>query len=65
MTQFEIHTITPYEEDLGVMIFENGETAVFQSEKLAQRVADGMNEIRRTKGCGIARHEYVVVKKEI
>ena len=64
MTQFEIHTISTYEEDLGVMVFENGETAVYQSEKIAQRVADGMNEMRRTKGCGIAKHEYVVVRKE-
>lgn len=61
---FEIHIITSMDEDLGTMLFENGEFAVFEKEKIAQRVADGMNFIRQTMGCGLAPHKYVVVKKE-
>ena len=64
MAQFEVHTITSRHEDLGVMVFENGELAVYPTEKIAKRVADGMNLIHQTKGCGIAQHEYVVVQKE-
>lgn len=61
---FEVHVITALSEDLGTMLFENGEFAVFDTEKVAQRVADGMNRIHKTKGCGYMCHEYVVVKKE-
>lgn len=65
MAHFEVHEITQCGEDLGVMIFENSELAVYDSEKIAQRVAKGMNEMRKIKGCGMARHEYVVVRKEV
>lgn len=61
---FEIHIITALNEDLGAMFFENGEFAVFDTEKVAQRVADGMNLIHKTKGCGMMCHKYVVIKKE-
>ena len=64
MAQFEVHAITQCSEDLGVMVFENGELAVYPTVKIAQRIADGMNEMRKIKGCGMARHDYVVVKKE-
>lgn len=46
MDRFEIHTITSCSEDLGVMMFDNGELAVYPTAKLAQRVADGMNSLK-------------------
>lgn len=58
MTNFEIHTVKANGEDLGVMVFENGELAVYPTAKIAKRVADGMNKISNI------RHEYVVVEKE-
>lgn len=64
MARFEIHTIAAHSEDLGVMVFENGELAVYPTAKIAQRVADGMNLIRKIKGCGMTPHKYVVVQKE-
>ena len=62
MRQFEIHTMTLWGEDLGVMIFENGELAVYSNAKIAQRVADGLNGIK-TKFVNV-RHHYVVVEVE-
>ena len=65
MAQFEIHTIAAHNEDLGVMAFDNGELAVYPTAKIAQRVADGMNEMLKIKSRGTTRHEYVVVRKEV
>lgn len=65
MSKFEIHTITQCDEDLGVLVFEGGELAVYDDRKTAQRVVDGMNYMRKTRGCGLARHEYIVVKTEV
>ena len=64
MERFEVHTITQCDEDLGAVIFEDGQLAVYDDRKTAQRVADGMNHLRKVKGCGIASHNYIVVKKE-
>lgn len=58
MTNFEVHAVKANGEDLGVMMFENGELAVYSTAKIAKRVADGMNRIQNT------RHEYVVVQME-
>ena len=58
MVKFEIHTITSCGEDLGVMMFDNGELAVYPTAKLAQRVADGMNRLKE-KFSNI-RHIYTV-----
>jgi cytidylate kinase len=58
MANFEIHTVKANGEDLGIMVFENGELAVYSTAKIAQRVADGMNKISNI------RHEYVVVQRE-
>lgn len=65
MAHFEVHAMTQCGEDLGVMVFENSEMAVYENEKVAQRIADGMNEMRKIRGCGMARHDYVVVRKEV
>jgi hypothetical protein len=63
MAKFEVHIIASYDEDLGVMVFENGETAVYPTAKIAKRVADGMNAMYKSK-CDRMRHKYVVVEKE-
>lgn len=64
MARFEVRTITACEKDLGTMSFENGELAIYDDRKTAQKVADGMNYMRKVKGCGLAHHTYVVVKQE-
>ena len=53
---YEVHTIMNG-EDLGVLMFENGELAVYPTAKLAQKVADGMNKL-------YTYIKYVVVEKE-
>ena len=64
MMKFEVHTMTPRDEDLGVIIFDDGELAIYDDRKSAQRVAEGMNHLRKVRGCGLASHHYIVVKKE-
>ena len=65
MVQFEIHAINAFEEDLGVLSYENGELAVYSSAKVAQKIANGMKFICKTRGCGLAAHNYVVMQKEV
>lgn len=65
MAQFEVHTVTAYEKDLGVLTFDDGELAIYEDRKTAQKVANGMNYMRKVRGCGLARHEYIVVKTEV
>lgn len=43
--EYEVHTIKTNGDDLGILIFENGELAVYQTEKIANKVAEGMNRI--------------------
>ena len=65
MERFEVHTINAGNEDLGVLIFDDGELAIYDDRKTAQRVADGMNYMRQVKGCGLAPHTYTVVKQGV
>ena len=58
MAKFEIHTIRANGEDFGIMVFENGELAVYPTAKIAQRIADGMN--RMQEKFGSIRHTYIV-----
>ncbi len=64
MERFEVHTIARCDEDLGVLVFDDGQLAIYENRKIAQRVADGMNYLRKTKGCGMAYHTYAVIKQE-
>ncbi len=43
--EYEVHTIKTNGDDLGILTFENGELAVYQTEKIANKVAEGMNRI--------------------
>ena len=61
---YEVHTVKGFGEDLGVLIFENGEKAVYSTAKIAQRVADGMNRMLEIKGMQLMNRKYVVVEKE-
>ena len=58
MANYEVHTISAKGEDFGVMVFDNGEKAVYPTAKIAKRIADGMNKIQNIH------HKYVVVQKE-
>lgn len=43
--EYEVHTVKTNGEDLGILMFEDGELAVYPTERLAKKVADGMNKI--------------------
>lgn len=63
--KYEVHMLKTNGEDLGILTFENGETAVYTTEKLARLIADGMNAVlAKHKECMSMKHKYVVVEKE-
>ena len=67
MEQFAVHHIRADGLDTGVMIFENGEKAIYSNKKIAQKIADGMNTMVRklvAKNGGIMRHEYIVMEAQ-